>query len=101
MEVFRPQNVYTDLGSVCIDLKIWSGCLAGIWSVRWGKLPQDVPSRRTNYGYYLCNCKSASESRLLASLSVIGRCAHFNANLLHFCDLPNFLTNMYFSVFSG
>ena len=35
MEVFRPQNVYADLSSVCIDLKIWSGCFAGIWSVRW------------------------------------------------------------------
>ncbi len=35
VEVFRPQNVYADLSSVCIDLKIWSGCFAGIWSVRW------------------------------------------------------------------
>ncbi len=35
MEVFRPQNVYADLSSVSIDLQIQSGCLAGIWSVRW------------------------------------------------------------------
>ena len=35
MEVFHPQNVYADLSSVCIDLKIWSGCLARVWSVRW------------------------------------------------------------------
>ncbi len=67
MEVFCPQNVYVDLRRVGIDLEIWRGCLAGIWSVRWqiflrplnmyllrnmrhfgdGKLPQDVPSRRT------------------------------------------------------
>ena len=30
MEVFRPQNVYADLSSVCIDLKIWSGCSAAV-----------------------------------------------------------------------
>ena len=73
MEVFRPQNVYAVLDSVCIDLKIWSGCLAGVaelltisgrstqvflrpWTMSLlrnmrhsgdGKLPQDVPSRRT------------------------------------------------------
>ncbi len=35
MEVFRPQNVYVDLSRVGIDLQTWSGCLAGIWSVRW------------------------------------------------------------------
>ncbi len=35
MEVFRPQNVYADLSSVCIDLQIQNGCLAEIWSVRW------------------------------------------------------------------
>ncbi len=35
MEVRRPQNVNAVLGSVSIYLKIWSGCLAGVWSVRW------------------------------------------------------------------
>ena len=29
------------------------------------------------------NCKSASQSWLVASLRVIGRCAHFNVKLLH------------------